>query len=169
MLLGKNSQAGNLEFVFSHAAPRDLHMLARPRTPAQVSDCDRSPVSERGCRLPPTNTAADPQIAACAASSSSGVSRPLSAPLIAQRFRLWLLFQSLFSPQRAGPAAWRRSPRSPCLVAGQTDSSPSGATRRLYGESWGSARLALEATFMTPKQSAPGKLAKDRRCKSSTG
>jgi hypothetical protein len=33
---------------------------------------------------------------------SSGVSSPsLSAPLIAQWFRLWLLFHSLFSPQRA--------------------------------------------------------------------
>jgi GAF domain-containing protein len=45
--------------------------------------------------------------------SSSGVSRPsLPAPLIAQWFRLWLLFHSLLSPQRAAPAAWRRSPRS---------------------------------------------------------
>jgi hypothetical protein len=45
-------------------------------------------------------------------SSSSGVSSPsLSAPLIVQWFRLWMLFHSLFSP-RAAPAAWRRSPRS---------------------------------------------------------
>ena len=42
----------------SNVAPRDLHMLARPRTPAQVSDCDRSPASELGCRLPPTSPAA---------------------------------------------------------------------------------------------------------------
>ena len=54
----KIHKLANLEFVFSHAAPRDLHMLARPRTPAQVSDCDRSPASERGCRLPPTSPAA---------------------------------------------------------------------------------------------------------------
>jgi len=31
---------------------------AGARTPAQVSDCDRSPASERGCRLPPTSPAA---------------------------------------------------------------------------------------------------------------
>jgi hypothetical protein len=49
----------------------------------------------------------------------------LSAPLIAHWFRLWLLFHSLFSPQRAAPGSLadvRRDP--PCLVAGQTDSSP---------------------------------------------
>jgi hypothetical protein len=47
-----------------------------------------------------------------------------SAPLIAQWFRLWLLFHWLFSrseqPRQLGDV--RRDP--PCLVAGQTDSSP---------------------------------------------
>jgi hypothetical protein len=60
-------------------------------------------------------------------SSCLASARSLSAPPIAQWFRLWLLFHSLFSPQRAAPAACdvRRDP--PCLVAGQTDSSPSMA------------------------------------------
>jgi len=67
-------------------------------------------------------------------SSSSGVSSPsLSAPLIAQWFRLWLLFHSLFSPQRA--ARQLGDVRPPCSSRVRLIARQSGTTRRLCRQS----------------------------------